>query len=249
MKISKTTLAVCGIAIAGLAWAELLGRQAIVVHEVQRWAPENPVLSIQPKPLQSNAASTAPGTDVLAFGYEFDVPWTNAEQRPSGDTSLRISDGSGKVIIFSNPANRGSTIQAMYVNLSGQKSLFLDTIRELQTNYALEQAAVNWTPDQASLFMSRAEANRTLVLMTCKVAEGHAGMSGIFTLHAGKFSGFQFGDPATSPRVTLRLFDPKDRQILISFLLDKNAGAHFSQEEINRVIQTFKKFPPDTKDN
>jgi len=69
-------------------------------------------------------------------------------------------------------------------------------------------------------WMSRREAVRTSMLLTSKAISSIGGDTGLFSVQANDWKGFQFGDPAKRPKtITLQLYDSGDRHIEITFAL------------------------------
>jgi hypothetical protein len=105
-------------------------------------------------------------------------------------------------------------------------------------------AMLEATPDQLTPFTFRREGARLTWLLLFKSAElaGHNVDSGIFTIDASGFRGFQYGDPESSQlQIDDDLYSDQG-SVEFSFSSRPPNRAPISQSDINRVIRTVK--PP-----
>lgn len=241
----KVSITLVVLAIPITAFGYLYGKQAIALYEIRNWAKDHPSLSAQPQFLDTSSASTAATSPFTDFGYVFEVPLENVEGKRFTDSSFRIAAKSGQVVVFWDSKKAADLIKNIYSQLPSQRVQLAQAIGDLNTNYALEQAALNWTPDQVYLWMPRLQALRALALFSVKLQEEPFSTSGVFLIKTPQYRGFQFGDPDKSRQVAVRLYDAKDRQVNIHFLVpkEKDASVRFTQAEINRVIQSIVRLP------
>jgi hypothetical protein len=108
----------------------------------------------------------------------------------------------------------------------------------VKSNYAFEKTMLELTPDRLNPWMSQREAAGTSMLLTIKAVSSVGGETGLFTVSASGWKGFQFDDPSRKPkRITLELYDPEDRRVEIVL-----GGTPFdiSQADVNRIVSTVK---------
>jgi hypothetical protein len=230
-----------------MTYAVLFGPQLAVVFELDRAAREAPELSVKPGTLNTTNCAGAPGTTVSAFGFEFEVPWKEVETRQMGTAAFRVASKEGQVVVLLDPGIAVDSLQTMYSAGSGQADQVRAILGEIKSNFALEEAAVTWTPDQTSFLMSKIEAARAFILANAKRGVGSDARTGIYAVESPGFKGFQYGDPARSRQILVRLFDAQDRQVELTFTRSSSSSPRISQEEINRVIQTLRRTNPDNK--
>jgi hypothetical protein len=111
----------------------------------------------------------------------------------------------------------------------------------LQSDYALYRTILQMTPDKMTPLESQSNAaNQALLLLVKGICMPPGADSGIFSVNAGEFSGFQFGRPANpSGEVSVRLFS--DTSSLNFILIQKPGGLTvISQPDINRILHTLR---------
>jgi hypothetical protein len=112
-----------------------------------------------------------------------------------------------------------------------------------QSDYALERATLEVTPDQFSPLMSKSRAVQQWMLFTMKeelIPRGR--FSEIYFVNTKEFRGFQYGQPSErSPKyVDVELF-ADDAQIRIMFGQKPSGPETIAQADINRVVQSLHK--------
>jgi len=112
----------------------------------------------------------------------------------------------------------------------------------LQSDYALYRTILQMTPDKITPFESQSDAaNQALLLLVKGICMPPGAASGVFSVNAGEFSGFQFGRPANpSGEVSVRLFSDSSSFNFI-FIQKAGAPALISQPDINRILHTLHK--------
>jgi len=201
----------------------LFGFQTLLTLELRSEVKRNPILSLTPTPLPIVDAAPSKGTVVTHSGYSFDVPWSGvgSKQTKNFDVMEVYSFGSGVGSTFTGPdPKRGDLIDTVKKNIGGEKTITLFGPGTTKSNYAFHKAILGLTPSAMKPWMSRREAVRTSMLLTSKAISSIGGDTGLFSVQANDWKGFQFGDPAKRPKtITLQLYDSGDRHIEITFAL------------------------------
>jgi hypothetical protein len=198
-----------------------------------------PIVSMTPTELRDHRVTSDSGTRLSAFGYDFEVPWqdldTNEVQRKAMmlfpfRTGLDILVGHGSTHDLVDTLMGGTKTDLAHFRAAyGDEAAYSD--------YKFLSLALNTTPNQVSLFDSKADVVRKSTLLIYK-AIIVPGDSGIFKVKTPEFSGFQYGDPTKRPqKVTLYLYSPNGI-IEFSFSQKDMKPLTISQADINRVIQT-----------
>ncbi|HVA72734.1 MAG TPA: hypothetical protein VNF02_06435 [Candidatus Limnocylindrales bacterium] len=222
------------------AYALAFGLQTLIYFEARHWTVATPFLTQVPQPLPSTVAS-APQEKTLSFyGYQFAAPWKGIRREQPGNARSQINFAAGPILVFFNPEGEKNIVESIrrgdpqvyqrYQTVFGQ-NLFPD-------DYALYRAVYGATPASLSPFMSSAKAVRISTLLQWKMAFGNNNASAIYTLHAGRSRGLQFGDPSHNPAIVVRLFDPSDREMRLLFTSKSAQPGTFSQADINCVIDS-----------
>ena len=208
-----------------------------------------PLVTMAPAPLTDSSVSHSPGRKLSYFGYEFEVPWNDVDESKSGP----IPDTNKAMIVFhsGNSLSVWHGSQRAFLNqvLSNDK-IDQITLRRLvgdealQSDFALYRAILQVTPDKMTPFEPQSDAaNQSLLLLVKGLCMPPGAESGIFTVSAGEFSGFQFGQPQNqSGQVSVRLFSPTSS---LNFIFIQTAGSPtaISQPDINRLLQSLHKAP------
>ena len=247
------------------AYVWFFGFQTLIVLEARYLTRKAPAVRLAPAPLADLSIPTdgpvepspSPGKKLSYFGYEFEVPWTDVDEAKSGP----IPDSNKAMIVFRSGNSlsvwHGSSRAFLNQVLSNDK-IDQNTLRRivgeeaLQSDYALYRTILQVTPDKMSPFDSQRDAaNQALLLLIKGICMPQGAESGVFTVSAGEFSGFQFGRPANpSGQVSVRLFSDTGS---LNFIFNQNAGGLtvVSQPDINRILHTLHKTspPPATNPN
>ena len=236
--------AIAVVVFAICAW--LFGAQTAIALEARRLARKSPVMWKVPVELADASVSESPGEKLSYLGCEFEVPWSDLDQpktRLIGTWQI-IGFQSGKGIILTKfPANeRVNTFPVMGEKLDVNA---LRTLRHLygyetlRSDYAFTRATLEMTPGDISIFATRKEAIRALMLLAFKPIMARDAGSGIYAVQTKDFRGFQYGNPQSRPsEVVDELFSDEERYEFTFHCWGKGSTPCISQPEINRVIQS-----------
>jgi hypothetical protein len=230
-----------------VAYLWFFGFQTLIVLEARYLTRKTPAVSMAPAQLADFSISRSPGRKLSYFGYEFEVPWNDVDEAKSG----LIPDSNKAMIVFQSGNSlsvwHGSPRAFLNTILSSDK-IDQNTLRRifgdeaLQSDYALYRTILQMTPDKMTPFESQSDAaNQALLLLVKGICMPTGAASGVFSVNAGEFSGFQFGHPANpSGEVSVRLFSDSSS---LNFIFIQKAGgpALISQSDINRVLHTLHK--------
>lgn len=223
------------------------GVAALFVLETHYVGWKFPVVKQTPVELTDLSIAQAPGQKLTYFGYEFEVPWDIDEQKTKqiGKMEL-IAFRSGNALVFSRPGPKEfvqTFLLATKVGPDKVRSLWGE--EALKSDYSLYRLILEATPGEVTLFTRRKDAVRSSMLILFKgVMMPRGGESGVFRVRAGKFQGFQFGDPQARPKsLNVEIFvDDGGLSFAFSQKAEGPAPA-ITQAEINRVVQTVRKVP------
>ncbi|HUK30961.1 MAG TPA: hypothetical protein VLV89_07595, partial [Candidatus Acidoferrum sp.] len=249
--MSKWTRFFIGLGIVGVAIAVYLmffGVQTYLVWEAHRAAWREPIYWAKPVELSNLSVSKASPKKLSYFGYEFEVPWDDIDTektRVHTSGNAIVAFRSGITIWFRSKPPNGLVSMVLNDHNVDQKSLGQLLGNEAaQSDYTLQRAAFEMTPDQLSIFKSRKKAVQEWTLLNMKGALLLKGAeSGLYFLTTGEFKGFQYGNPQDSTRhLSIELFR-SDGHLDIFFGQKLNAPTTISQADLNLVVQSIHKLP------
>jgi hypothetical protein len=194
-----------------------------------------------PVDLGDRSIAAGDGSKLSCFGYEFEVPWQDVDtQNIQRRTMMLIPFRSGLGILVGHGSTHDLVDTAMNSSKTSPqyfRAAYGD--KAAGSDYEFLNLALNTTPSQVRLFGSKEDAARKFILVTIK-AIIVPGDSGIFTVQANEFRGFQYGDPSKHPKwVTVSLYSDNGG-IELSFSQKDLKPLAISQADINRVIQTLR---------
>ena len=238
---SAVILSIAVIVVA--AYCVMYGLQTLVWLEARHWSSANPWLEEVPQPLPASLSS-AKGTPVKAYDYEFMSPWGAGKVTPyTAHVEFRFAGG--QLALFIDPETSLDTMRNMKSANPAEyqkfTNIFLD--HPIDTNYQLYQTVYGSSPAQLSPIMSSRDAMRMNVLLLWKLSFGFDTSPGVYAFEFGKTRGFQFGEAGKGRPVVIRLFDDHDRQFRLIFTTAAGSTASLSQDEINVAVASFKPVP------
>lgn len=201
-----------------------------------------------PRPLSDTATSIAEGITLSYYGYSFDVPWEEIDKQWNEGRTVKVLFKTGQVVIFNNPEyfdwNPINSFSGQ-VDQDSFKQAFGTGIH--QSKYEQFEAVISATPSQLSPFRSHKEFARIRTLIEIKGLwfEHSTAAPDIFSFETGDYRGFEeSGLSHDWQNVVLHLFDRGDRHwFTILIAGDARSGVRLTQDEINRVIRSFRKTP------
>ena len=219
------------------------GLQTLVWLEAKHWASVNTWLQDVPQPLPVSTPA-AKGTQVKAYNYEFLSPWGDGKITPYlAHVEFRFDKG--QVVLLIDPETSVDTMRNMKSTnpLEYQKftNLFLD--HPIEFNYQLYDTVYSASPAQLSPVMPGRDAMRMNVLLLWKLSFGFDATPGIYSFDFGKNHGIQFGAPGKGRPVAVRVFDDRDRQFRLIFLVAGGSNAPLTQDDINTAVSSLKPVP------
>ena len=98
-------LCIIGVLVALLiGFAVLFGPQALMVYSMKKMATKSPECSVVPQKLLLPPLDPAAGRRVAYFGYEFALPWPDAEEEDVSQGQVRLKSDAGELILLSKSA-------------------------------------------------------------------------------------------------------------------------------------------------
>jgi hypothetical protein len=220
------------------------GVQTAIVLEEHYFAWKSPSMWAVPVELADTSASESPGRKLSYFGCEFEVPWNDLDEQKTRFTgkSQSIVFRSGKQIALAgSPANERVTFYLdKKPDLATLGKLFNVYADETwRSDYAFTRAVLETTPGSTSIFSSRKEAVRSMMLLLFKPAMSRDAESGIYFIRTKNFEGFQYGNPQARPSEIVDELFSDNARLEFTFPGRRNGSTDCpSQAEINRVIQS-----------
>ncbi|HWX54338.1 MAG TPA: hypothetical protein VN176_07070 [Verrucomicrobiae bacterium] len=236
----KRILLVLGIvALLCGAYALFFGSKTIMLMDMGDMARSTPAVRNTPQPLPDLSVSSAPGTKLSYFGYEFEVPWDDLDpaKTRAQSNNVAIFFRSGKRLMFKSLPPRE------FVTAIPGKDALRKVVGDapFQSDYTMWRLILEATPDKVNLLSSRNEIVGVSMLLPIK-AIAVPQSAGIFAIQNKDFKGFQWGDPQHSPGSVVADLFSDDRGLEFIFGTDpKAAGPAVVQADLNRVLQTVKK--------
>ncbi len=221
--------------------------QAAMLFRNQQLSDNNPAVKQVPKSLDVTTASSAPGLKLSYAGYGFEVPWSDMDNEPRvlhNGAALNFKSGIGLLFLTSPPNELVSSlcVNADKTTPGAARQVYGDDA--VKSDYDLQRAMLESTPDKVNLFSSRRDVirNSTLLLLKSLTLPKEA-ESGMFNISNGRFRGFQIGTPGRQVRkIVVNLYS--DDGSVEMFLAQKEGNLLISQAEVNRVIQTLRRTGP-----
>jgi hypothetical protein len=246
MSKRKRILIALGIAVlVGGTYLWLFGVQTISSLIVRYTCRKMPDVSKTPIPLPDSSISSVPHRKMSYFGYEFEVPWDDIdEQKGKTAGTIRVTSfSSGNAFWFSTfpPKEFVNTVmKSTKLDSQSYRQLYGDDA--FASDYAFHQKMLQITPSEITPFVSRRQAMAGQMLLLVKAISMPKATSGIFSIRAPGFEGFQFEDPQSRPfRISDELFSDDGGIELIFYQKVGGSVPAISQPEINRILRSIHK--------
>jgi len=242
--VRARTVVCIGIVIV-FAVAYSLSLQTVSFYQMRKLTREHPDLRIMPKPLIDPSIYSGKVTTYSAFGYQFDLPWDDVKETTEKSMFHSVHFHRGITVTLLDP--RADTAMPGAVVRDSPARLKEQILRQFgvagQTpNYQFVSNALYANPDEPFTF-SRRRAYRNYMSLMFKSVElpssDHVSKN-IFVVNTQRYRGFQFGDPATSGVVKIKLFDQRDQQIEVLVGIKPSATTKPVQSEINRLVESLR---------
>ena len=212
---------------------------ALMVRYQYRKTPE---MNKTPAHLTDLSISAVPHKKVSYFGYEFELPSDDVDDQKSKTTgAIRVTTfQSGNALWFSAfpPKSFVNTI-VKDLTLDARQLKQLCGEEAFESDYVFHREILGATPSDITPFISRSRAVSGMTLLLLKMMSMPKADSGIFTIRAPGFEGFQFESPKGRPfKIVDELYSPDEGIDVIFFQKGGGSAPDISQPEINRVIQS-----------
>lgn len=228
-----------------LAYAWLFGRATIFVWQIKKDAARNPTLAMVPVPLSNTSISTARGSTLTKFGYQFDVPWKMKETKEAATIAIFGSESGQEAIMFWDPAEKKGLVRRMKETPGAQLGALASVYgaRAMQSDYDFYRAVANATPSQLSYVLPRRKEVRAAVFLMLKPIEMIDSETGFYSFETQNLRGFQNGNPAKAKNVIVKAFDIQDRQFEFDFGSRSYPDSGLTQADINLILHTLRPAP------
>jgi hypothetical protein len=237
-----------GIAVILLVvYAVLFGSQTMDALLARYELRKLPDVAETPAGLADTSIATKPHRKATHFGYEFELPWDDVDEQKSktrGQIEV-IAFRSGNAFWFSAFPPKDFVHEIMK---TGQ--LDPESFRRLcgdeasESDYGFNKIMLQATPSDITPFVSPRRAAAAVWLLMIKGMSMPPAKSGIFSIQAGDFRGFQFENPRSRPnRISDYLYSEHGGIDLIFFQKVDGSAPVISQPEINRIIESIQAIP------
>jgi hypothetical protein len=228
-----------------LAYLWIFGRATYLVWLVKKEAIENPGLAMVPVPLSDTSISTAQGTTLTEFGYQFDVPWKMIELKRGNKIAVFESESGPEAFMFWDPAEQKGFVKLMKDSAGAQLGALASVYgaQTIQSDYDFDQAVVNTTPSQLSYVLPRRKEVRAAALLMLKPIEMIDAETGFYSFETQRLRGFQNGNPSKTKNVMVKAFDAEGHQFEFVFGNRAYPNSGPTQADINMVLQTLRPAP------
>ncbi|MCP3874490.1 MAG: hypothetical protein GY699_15210 [Desulfobacteraceae bacterium] len=233
---------ICVVSIFGF----LFGYQTVLVVSTLYNLRDVPIVDQVPLDLNLKLSNCKDVKNSISFyGYSFDVPWTNIEERRTEKDFSSIKFEDGIAILVPDPKlNIG-----IKNNLLSQtknydvKPLDLFGKEVLDSEYSLIKAMLSTAKKDFSIFDSRKNTIKKMVLLTMKtVYLPLESETGIYSFNGEGYNGFQLGDSSLKHRkITINYFDYEGKEFVVMLYVQKDKKAELKQDYINCIIRSIKK--------
>jgi hypothetical protein len=172
-----------------------------------------------------------PGKTLSYFGYKFEVPWTGVVREWTRDYERRVAVqfDTGQIVFFWDPAYSQTD------SLSGYSGSKYDHLKSV----------LSVTRSELSPFLTHRDfaRQRDRVMAKGRMLE-HSGATDLFILETHGYKGFEVSGLSYNGRVAISLFDAADHQFLIEIQQLPGRPIKTSQQDVNRLIQSFEPAQP-----
>jgi len=228
-----------------LGYTIFFGKATFFVWQARHDAATHPIWAIVPVALSDTSVSSARGSTLTKFGYQFDVPWKMREAKAVEGIAFFRADSGQETLEFWDPAIQTGLVEIMRDSnevARNAMTLFYGS-KFVQSDYAFEQAVLNTTPSQLSYFWPGKKDVRAAVLLMMKPIGIPESSTGIYSFETENLRGFQSGNPAKAGSVTVKAFDAQDRQFLFIWGTNPKSTGWLTQADINLVLHTLRPAP------
>ena len=203
-----------------------------------------PCLKVGVQPMSIGDADVVLGTKEAFFGYQFEVPWLNAEAAIARKmVTLTAPNGHGLILWDPTAIPQLFEDESKPIQHPNMKDAIGSVVGKeaALSNYDLVKHVLDMTPEQISPFLSKREANGRLTLLRMKSGlycdKGHPAF---YSYQQSGLNCLQVGEFGAGRVVEVKCFDGMDRELNFHFSARQDATTLLTQGEINRVIQTLR---------
>lgn len=212
-------------------------------HVIQKISKAHPSLATVPVAPPTNQEAKLHGTELTAFGYSLQVPWSDTDTKKEIGSAVIWHFKSGEVVTMFRPSKANSNVDLFRTSSNYQKLKQIVGAQAFNSDYDLLAAELNTTPSQIHWWSSRAAKTRSIFLLNMK-SIAILDWSAIYLQSSSQMRGFQYNDrPQGTSLIEIDLFDPDNRLYRI-WIAARNAHQIFiPQAQINSVVASLKPLP------
>jgi hypothetical protein len=245
-KRTRILISLGALALLCVAYLCVFGYQTYSIVMMHRYATRFPVLNNVPVALSDLSVSTAPGTRLSYFGYDFEVPWTDIDNDKSKLMKNRvvIAFHSGNAMMLSNvPKDDFVNGVAATFHLTPEK-LRDDFSDQIRNDYSFKTLILNMTPSRITLTTPWRQCNSMGILLMLKAVMLPSADADLYSIRTPNFVGYQFGDPNRHPaKIGVELYSSDGMLEFYLFQKVSDVESSISQADLNRIVETVHKSP------
>lgn len=183
-------------------------------------------------------------SSVSYLGYEFDVPWEDADDKNTQilENKVVFRFESGNDITFSILPPRQLVNKVL--SSADEEGIFPQSLGEqvLQSDYNLTRQILETTPSKISLFAPRKEAVIALDMLMLKAKDMPPADSGLFSYRANHYRCLQFGSPEARPRsFSVHMYSDVHTLVLEFTQVPGGTAAPVSQADVDSIVRSVRK--------
>ena len=205
----------------------------------------DPRLSMVPTDLPTKVEAPLSNAAIDCCGFRVQLPSEEISGTTKSDSSAMVLFRNGGMLTIHNPGQNPAMLEIVSSDKNTQKLLGKETT---VSKFKLMQAAMWTTPEQAKWWRFRTSENKSVeyLLLTKSLALVPASIHSatlcpIYAISAGRFRGFQIGDPDVSPYdAHVDLFDGADRYLGLDIRGQEGHGPVLTQTQINAIVASIR---------
>ena len=215
----------------------------------QRIIKVDPRLSIVPADLPTKAGAPLSNATIDLYGFRVPLPNEEIAKTFQGDYVTLVRFRNGGFLTINNPSQHSGILEFAVSDKRAERLVGQEVIR---SKFKLMQAAMWAVPEQTKWWRFRSLENERveyLLITKFSVLTGFGSphsftLGPIYTISAGRFRGFQIGNPDVPPyEAHLDLFDGDDQHFAFDVSGAEGHGQVLTQAEINAVVASIRPTP------
>jgi len=237
------------VVLAGI-YLWFFGVGTVFALEMRYVAWKDPAVKRTPVELRDVSVSASGGIKIVFNGYEFEIPWQDVDEEKSKviktHKAIVFHSGNSILIMIATPKEFVNGVLESGFQAESFRKIYGD--EPLQSDYAMYRLMLESAPQRVTPFSSRKSAvGESMMIIMKAICMPSAADSGLYSIRAREFKGFQYGDPQKRPKqIVVDLFADDGGIEFIIFQKTDGTAPIVTQAEINRMIQSVRRCSGDS---